>query len=62
MEVTSLAAGVTAALFILQRTPSDGSEEGCSPLITAALINSFIHRRLQTCCFFLFLQFPQLKM
>lgn len=41
-----LAAGVTAALFILRRTPSDSaerrSEEGCRPLITASVINSFI--------------------
>lgn len=41
-----LAAGVTAALFILRRTPSDSaghrSEEGCIPLITASVINSFI--------------------
>ncbi|KAG8007641.1 hypothetical protein GBF38_013276, partial [Nibea albiflora] len=40
------AAGVTAALFILRHTPSDGaerrSEEVCSPLITASVINSFI--------------------
>lgn len=41
-----LAGGVTAALFILQHTPSDSaerrSEEGCSPQITASVINSFI--------------------
>ncbi len=41
-----LAGGVTAALFILRHTPSDSaerrSEEGCSPLITASVINSFI--------------------
>lgn len=41
-----LAAGVTAALFILRLTPSDSaerrSEEGCRPLITASVINSFI--------------------
>lgn len=41
-----LVGGVRAALFILLQTPSDsaarGSEEGCSPLITASVINSFI--------------------
>lgn len=44
-----LAAGVTAALFILRRTPSDSAErrsqEGCRPLITASVINSFIQDR-----------------
>lgn len=41
-----LAGGVRAALFISLQTPSDssarGSEEGCSRLITASVINSFI--------------------
>lgn len=44
-----LADVVTAALFILQHTPSDsaqrGSEEGCSALITAPVINSFSQGR-----------------
>lgn len=39
-----LAGGVRAALFILQllhQTAERRSEEGCSPLITASVINSF---------------------